>query len=116
MAEEIEIQTVDDVKTIDYMRDTNNKINTQIEEQIGNITDISDTLDAVHNTLQSIDISTNNTVDLSEITESINSIDTTVVEAQTQDILTIVNNQQTQINNMQSDIQEIKQLLKQLKE
>lgn len=114
MAEEIEIQTVDDVKTIDYMRETNNKINAQIEEQIGNITDISDTLDAVHNTLQSIDIS--NTVDLSEVTESINNIDTTVVEAQTQDILTIVNNQQTQINNMQSDIQEIKQLLKQLNE
>ncbi|MBO5476306.1 MAG: hypothetical protein J6A15_00945 [Clostridia bacterium] len=114
MAEEIEIQTVDDVKTIDYMRETNNKINAQIEEQIGNITDISDTLDAVNNTLQSIDIS--NTVDLSEVTESINSIDTTVVEAQTQDILTIVNNQQTQIDSMQSDIQEIKQLLKQLNE
>ena len=66
----------------------------------------------MNDTLSSMVVSDN--VDLSELTESINSIDTTVVEAQTQDILTIVNNQQTQINSIKEDVQEIKQLIKQL--
>ena len=112
MAQEIQIQTVDEVKTIDYMKNTNQIINNQIEEQAQNINDLSDTLDVMNDTLSSIVVSDN--VDLSELTESINSIDTTVVEAQTQDILTIVNNQQTQINSIKEDVQEIKQLIKQL--
>ena len=112
MAQEIQIQTVDEVKTIDYMKNTNQIINNQIEEQAQNINDLSDTLDVMNDTLSSMVVSDN--VDLSELTESINSIDTTVVEAQTQDILTIVNNQQTQINSIKEDVQEIKQLIKQL--
>ena len=106
MAQEIQIQTVDEVKTIDYMKNTNQIINNQIEEQAQNINDLSDTLEVMNDTLSSMVVSDN--VDLSELTESINSIDTTVVEAQTQDILTIVNNQQTQINSIKEDVQEIK--------
>ncbi len=114
MGEEIQIQTVDEVKTIDYMKNTNDLVNTQIEQQNNNLSEVANTLDTISNTLDSIDFSNTDSVSLSEVTESINNIDTTIVEAQTQDILSIVNSQQEQIDTIQSDIQEIKQLLNQL--
>ena len=49
-----------------------------------------------------------NNVDVNEI---IDAIDTTVVEAQTQDILALINNQQEQINNIESVINEINEKL-----
>ena len=96
------------------MKNTNDLVNTQIEQQNNNLSEVANTLDTISNTLDSIDFSNTDSVSLSEVTESINNIDTTIVEAQTQDILSIVNSQQEQIDTIQSDIQEIKQLLNQL--
>ena len=107
MAEEIEIQTVDEVRRIDYMRATNETLNNTIDAQTTHLENISESLD---NITTYIDESN----DLSEVIESIDSIDTTVVENQTEDILKIVNKQQQQINGIQSDMQEIKDLLNQL--
>lgn len=107
MAEEIEIQTVDEVKRIDYMKATNDTLSTTIDEQSVHLENISNSLDDINNAINA----SNN---ISEVIESIDNIDMTVVESQTQDTLELVNNQQQQIDTMQSDIQEIKQLLNQL--
>ena len=90
------------------------KAKQELEQQNNNLSEVANTLDTISNTLDSIDFSNTDSVSLSEVTESINNIDTTIFEAQTQDILSIVNSQQEQIDTIQSDIQEIKQLLNQL--
>ena len=106
MEEEIQVQTTEEVKNIDYMKATNEAINTQIEEQISNIDDLSNTLDDISSTVNFIaETTVPNTIDVSEIVDS---IDTTIVEAQTQDIL------QRQINNIESTVNEINEKLNEL--
>ena len=117
MAEEIQIQTVDEVKNIDYMKNTNEVINNQINEQIDGLSALSDTLDSVNTTLNLISdntINTDTSTDLSEVVESIDNIDTTIIEAQTQDILSIINNQQEQINNIESSVSEINEKINEI--
>ena len=109
MAEEIEIQTAADVKVIDYMRNNNQIIEQTITEQTNQVNNISDALTNIQDSLDS-----QAQVDLSEVTELIENIDNTVVEVQTQDILTIVNNQQTEINNIKSNVDEINNKLDQI--
>lgn len=108
MAEEIQIQTVDEVKNIDYMKATNEVITAQVEEQLGSINDMSNTLESVNDSLNFIietgAVSSNNIVD----------VDTTVIESQIQDALISINNQQEQINNIESTINEINNKLNQL--
>lgn len=118
MAEEIQIQTVDEVKNIDYMRTTNEIINNQINNQINNLEALSDTLDNVNNTLNLINESTTETApaNLTAITESIDNIDTTVIEAQTQDILSTINTQQQQIDNIESSLDAINNKINQILE
>lgn len=106
MAEEVIIQTADDVATIDYMMKTNDMINQQRNEMQTNIDMISEQLDVIidNTNNNTSSISSENTVtediDLSEVTDLIENIDTTLVEANTQDILIKLNNQQEQINNI----------------
>ena len=117
MAEEIQIQTVDEVKNIDYMKNTNEVINNQINEQIDGLSALSDTLDSVNTTLNLISdntINTDTSTNLSEVVESIDNIDTTIIEAQTQDILSIINNQQEQINNIESSVNEINEKINEI--
>lgn len=117
MAEEIQIQTVDEVKNIDYMKNTNEIINNQINEQIDGLSALSDTLDSVNTTLNLISdntINTDTSTNLSEVVESIDNIDTTIIEAQTQDILSIINNQQEQINNIESSVSEINEKINEI--
>lgn len=94
MTQEIEIQTNDELKIIDYRKETNEIIN----EKLNQTENISAQLDTIQTSINNIDNSGN--VDLSEVTDMIENIDTTIVEVQTQDILTIVNQQQEQINNI----------------
>lgn len=94
MTQEIEIQTNDELKIIDYRKETNEIIN----EKLNQTENISAQLDTIQTSIDNIDNSGN--VDLSEVTDMIENIDTTIVEVQTQDILTIVNQQQEQINNI----------------
>ena len=51
-----------------------------------------------------------------EVVDKIDNIDTTVVEAQTQDILSVVNQQQQQINSIAENVNEINNVLNQLLE
>lgn len=104
--EEIIVQTADEVANIDFMRKTNDMITEQTAEIQNNMDTISEQLDII------IDNNTNtisgysdpelvqNDVDLSEVTELIENIDTALVESNTQDILVKLNQQQEQINNI----------------
>lgn len=106
MAEEVILQTMDDVKNIDFMRTTTQKIDDTIGTQADVINNISDNLDVIAEVVASNpDIST--TVDLSEVNEKLDTIDTSIVETQTQDILSIVNDQQEQINDIKENINSI---------
>lgn len=106
MAEEFEIQTVADVKTIDYMR-----VNNDIIEQATNQSDmISEALIDIKDTIKE----NQNQVDLSEVTDLIENIDTTVVEVQTQDILNTINEQQNEINEIKESINEMNDKLNQI--
>jgi phosphoglycerate-specific signal transduction histidine kinase len=106
MAEEIELQTMNDVRTIDYMRTTNQAIDETISTQSEIINNISDNLDTITEAvISNPTVSTD--IDLSEVHEKLDNIDTSVVETQTQDILSIVNNQQEQINDIKNDITSI---------
>lgn len=109
MTEEIEIQTVADVRNIDYMRANNQFVEQVITEQINQTDTISETLTNIQGTLEE-----QSQVDLSEVTNLIENIDTTIVEVQTQDILTTVNEQQEKINNMQESIDDINDKLNQI--
>lgn len=104
--EEIIAQTADEVANIDFMRKTNDIIIEQTAEIQNNMDTISEQLDII------IDNNTNtisgysdlelvqNDVDLSEVTELIENIDTALVESNTQDILVKLNQQQEQINDI----------------
>lgn len=104
--EEIIAQTADEVANIDFMRKTNDIITEQTAEIQNNMDTISEQLDII------IDNNTNtisgysdlelvqNDVDLSEVTELIENIDTALVESNTQDILVKLNQQQEQINDI----------------
>ena len=97
MAQEIEIQTNEDVKVIDYRKETNEIINDKLNQN----EEISTQLDTIQTSIDNID---SGNVDLSEVTDMIENIDTTIVEVQTQDILTIVNQQQEQINDINNKL------------
>ena len=87
MAEEVILQTMDDVKNIDFMRTTTQKIDDTIGTQADVINNISDNLDVIAEVvISNPDIST--TVDLSEV-------------------LSIVNDQQEQINDIKENINSI---------
>ena len=104
MQEEIIVQTADEVANIDYMRNTNDIINKQTNEIQNNMDIITEQLETIIDntntaTISDVDVSSID-VDLSEVTDLIDSIDTTMVEANTQDILIELNNQKKQINDI----------------
>lgn len=103
--EEVIIQTADEISAIDYMKGTNKLIDQKNQETQDNITNISKQLDVIQDTITNINTGVpDSNVDLSEVTTLIEDIDTSTVQAQTQDILTILNNQQSQIDNINEKI------------
>lgn len=103
--EEVIIQTADEISAIDYMKGTNKLIDQRNQETQDNITNISKQLDVIQDTITNINTGVpDSNVDLSEVTTLIEDIDTSTVQAQTQDILTILNNQQSQINDINEKI------------
>ena len=101
--EEIIIQTADEVSTIDYMRNTNDMINTHNDIIQDNINNISEQLDVIISNTNDIN-TTPSQVNLSNVTDLIEDIDTTIVEANTQDILVQLNKQQEQIDDINSKL------------
>ena len=107
--EEIIVQTIDEVANIDFAKETNNLINNQTNDLQGSIDSVSTQLENIENAILDSNIITNNTasVDLSEVTTLIEDIDTTVVEAKTQDVLNLVFQQQEQINRIEEKLDTI---------
>lgn len=103
--EEVIVQTADEISAIDYMKGTNKLIDQRNQETQDNITNISKQLDVIQDTITNINTGVpDSNIDLSEVTTLIEDIDTSTVQAQTQDILTILNNQQSQIDNINEKI------------
>lgn len=90
--EEIIVQTSEEVNIIDYMKETNNIINNEIQTAQDNMNTISEQLSYIQD----------------NITPTINNepieVDTSIMEAHTQDILLTINQQQEQINSIEEKI------------
>lgn len=104
--EEIIIQTADEVAQVDYRRLTNDMITTQTDKIQDNIENISQQLDVVIDNTNSstYNAPVSSDIDLSNITELVEDIDTTIVESNTQDILVKMNKQQEQINDINNKL------------
>lgn len=97
--EYIEVQNYAEVQQIDNRKEIKDAVNNQIVEQTNNIENINNHLESISNTLESTSIGGN--LNLTEITDKIDEIDTTIITAQTGDILLTVQQQQEQIENLQ---------------
>ena len=84
---------------------SNIEANANIDLTIGQV----ETVENIENAILDSNIMPNNTasVDLSEVTTLIEDIDTTVVEAKTQDVLNLVFQQQEQINRIEEKLDTI---------
>ena len=104
--EEIIVQTADEVAQIDYRRLTNDTITAQTDEIQNNINNISEQLDVIIDNTNSntYDMPISSDIDLSNVTNLIEDIDTTIVEANTQDILIKLGQQQEQINDINNKL------------
>lgn len=104
--EEIIVQTADEVAQIDYKRLTNDIITAQTDEIQNNINNISEQLDVIIDNANSntYDMPISSDIDLSNVTNLIEDIDTTIVEANTQDILIKLGQQQEQINDINNKL------------
>lgn len=101
MEEEIEIQTLAEVQQIDSRREILNTLNNQVEEQTNNMEIITQQLNDISSNIDSISTD----VDLSEVTNKIDELDTTMITTQNQDILETLANQQNQINTIEEKIE-----------
>ena len=100
MQEEVTIQTADEVNRIDYMRTTNDMIAEQANDIQTNMDIISEQLNTIIDNTTSISPSTTTNTDLSTVTSLMEDINTTTVEANTQDILAKISKQQKQIDDI----------------
>lgn len=109
--ETIEIQTVDEVHQIDERRQMSEIIDNQAEEHNNNLSNINDQLIAISDTIDNIQVGD---VDLSEVTDKIDELDTTMITTQNQDILETLSAQQNQINSIEDKIDNILKVIKEM--
>ena len=109
--EQIEIQTYAEVQQIDNARETNQLLNNQAEMHIENMNIISDQL---NNISDAIDNAQTSNIDLTEVTNKIDEIDTTTITTQNEDILETLSNQQDQINSIEEKINIILQKIEEM--
>lgn len=104
--EEVIVQTIDEVANIDFVKETNDLIDNQTNDLQDSIDNVSTQLENIENAILDNNIISDATasVDLSEVTTLIEDIDTTVVEAKTQDILNLLFQQQEQINRIEEKL------------
>ena len=101
MNEEIEVQNYNEVQQIDNRRIINDTIHEQIKEQTNNMETINQQLQDISSTIN--DIQPNN-INLSEVTDKIDELDTNMISIQNQDILETLTNQQNQINSIEEKL------------
>ena len=90
--EEIIVQTADEVNIIDYMKDTNNVINNELQTAQENMEIITEQLSYIQD-----NITTPTPIEPTNI-------DTGIIEVHTQNILSTVNQQQEQIDNIEEKL------------
>lgn len=96
--EYIEIQDYTEVQQIDNRKEIKEMVNDQIIEQTSNIENINNHLENISSALDNTSITGN--IDLTEVTDKIDEIDTTIITAQTGDILLTVQEQKEEIENL----------------
>lgn len=96
--EYIEVQDYAEVQQIDNRKEIKEAVNNQINEQADNIKNINNHLESISSVLDNASLSGN--VDLTEVTEKIDEIDTTIITAQTGDILLTVQEQKEEIETL----------------
>lgn len=109
--EQIEIQTYAEVQQIDNARQTNQLLENQKEVHNENMDIISNQLNNISNTLDNVQLSD---IDLTEVTDKIDEIDTTIISTQNQDILETLSNQQDQINSIEEKVNIILEKLEEM--
>ena len=94
----IEVQTVAEVQQIDEKKALAEALDTQINEQTNHMEIISDQLSSISDTMSTIGFGN---VDLTEVTDKLDELDTAMLTTQNQDILETVITQQNQVNNIE---------------
>ena len=107
MEEEIEVQTITEVRQIDSRKEIMDTLDNQIKEQTVNMETITQQLDDISTNIDNISTD----VDLTEVTDKIDELDTTIITTQNQDILETLATQQNQINTIEEKIELILQKL-----
>lgn len=102
MADSFEIQTETQVRAIESKKIMQESLSNMSNEN--NIIDSSEIADKVVNQLSNMAIETDTNIDISNLENKIDTINTGVIEAQTQDMLIQFNKQQEQINSIEEKI------------
>ena len=109
MVEEIiEVQTIAEVHQIDERRQMAETLDDQVIEQTNNMEMINEQLSSISTTIDNIQIGE---VDLTEVTDKIDELDTAMITTQNQDILETLASQQDQINIIEEKVNIILQKL-----
>ena len=112
MVEEIiEIQTATEVHQIDERRQMAKAINNQVAEQTNTMEVINDQLSSISTTIDNMQVGD---VDLTEVTDRLDELDTTMITTQNQDILETLANQQSQINGIEEKVNIILQKINEM--
>ncbi len=103
--DEYQIQTKAQVQSIEQRKQTKSLINDLLDSPINqNNTEISTQLKEIKNQINNI---TDNNIDTNLISDKIDNIDTNIIEAQIQDLLITVNQQNEKINKIEKKIDTI---------
>ena len=105
MGDLFEIQTETQVRAIESKRMMQQSLSDIIEE--GKVIDSSEIADKVVNQLSNMAIETDTNLDISNLENKIDNMNTGIIEAQTQDILIQFNKQQEQINSIEEKLDSI---------
>lgn len=97
MEEEFSVQMADEVQGVDYRRGIQESLNQQQNTQIEIINQIGDKIDNITDSITP-------EVDLTEVTDMLNELDTNTLAAQNEDIIMIVQEQQDVINALDAKL------------
>jgi len=97
MEEEFSVQMADEVQGVDYRRGIQESLNQQQNAQIEIVNQIGDKIDNIADSITP-------EVDLTEVTDMLNELDTNTLAAQNEDIIMIVQEQQDVINALDAKL------------
>lgn len=102
--ETIEVQTLAEVQQIDNRREIQNTLDNQISEQTNVINTINNQLESISTNIDNIQVSD---IDLTDVTDKIDNLDTEMITTQNQDIIETLSEQQNKINSIEEKLNTI---------